>query len=255
MDAPLNLSPPQRARTPEPRENEYRRSIGRPLKRLSSSATIQREAEMEAFLTFEGRPISPSRELDKDTLLDRDRSLSVSPKAIIIDTSSATSPPKSPQTRFSSRPKVALEQYEVFRAIDKKDLDLLGEFRDRAFHFLLERQVGGQTPMVYAMQRGLPYQEVVLFLVGAISQWINRLNDSDFSRPETAKLLKLARANLKFAIDEGLSKLRTGLIASFLQTLVMCEGDRWIRDQITTLSYALRAGAAGKPVEVAGAAV
>ncbi|KAG6873343.1 hypothetical protein C0995_000203 [Termitomyces sp. Mi166 len=259
MDAPAILDPPPRARTPEPRsrENEYRRSIGCPLKRLSSSASIQREAEMEAFLTFEleGRPVPPSRELDWDARLER--SLSVSPGKG-ASTSPSSSPPKSPhtQTRGGARPlKVALEQYEVFSAIDKKDLDLLGEFRDRAFHLLLERQVGGHTPMVYAMQYGLPYQEVVLFLVGAVSQWINRLTDADFSKPETVKLLKLARANLKFAIDEGLAKLQTGLIASFLQTLVMCEGDGWIRDQITTISHALKAGATGKPVEVAGAVV
>ncbi|KAG6879630.1 hypothetical protein C0992_000466 [Termitomyces sp. T32_za158] len=253
MDAPAVLHQPQRALTPEPRENEYRRSIGRPLKRLSSSGTIQREAEVEAFLTFEARPTSPSTEMDRDTRLGC--SLSVSPE-VTIDPASA-SPPKSSQLRssLSTGPKIELEQYEVFRGIDRKDLDSLGEIRDRAFHLLLERQIGGQTPMVYAMQCGLSYQEVVLFLVGAISQWINRLNDSDFLKPETIKLLKLARINLKFAIDEGIAKLRTGLIASFLQTLVMSEGDGWIRDQLTHISYALRAGAIGKPVGVAGAAV
>ncbi|KAG6825389.1 hypothetical protein H0H92_003856 [Tricholoma furcatifolium] len=118
-----------------------------------------------------------------------------------------------------------------------------------------ERQVGGQTPLLYAMQYGKPCEEVILFLVGAISQWINRLNDADFSKPVTMKMLKLARANLKFAIDEGLAKLQTGLIASFLQTLVMCEGDRWIRDQIMTISFALKGKGAENPVEVAGSVV
>ncbi|KAG6819262.1 hypothetical protein H0H93_013618 [Arthromyces matolae] len=263
-----NLSPPPRARTPEERRKEFRRSTGQPIRRLSSSGkhislterhgllilktnvgTIEREAELEALRTFARRPISPS-DLDENSY----RNGTVLSRHGTRDTEETTTLSKSPKTRRLSRT-TALEQYEVFRAIDKKDLDLLGEFRDKAFHLLLERQAGGQTPMVYAMQHGPSYQEVVLFLVGAVSQWINRLNDSDFSKPETAKLLKLSRANLKVAIDEGLTKLQTGLIASFLQTLVMCEGDGWIRDQLTPISFALRAGAAGKAVEVAGSTV
>jgi len=61
--------------------------------------------------------------------------------------------------------------------------------------------------------------------------------------------------NLKLAIDYGLHKSQSDLIASFLQTLVMSEGDKWIRAQVSTVSLALRSGTAGKPVSTASAAV
>lgn len=40
-----------------------------------------------------------------------------------------------------------------------------------------------------------------------------------------------------------------------MQTLVMSEGDKWVRSQISNVSLALRAGTAGKPTETANAAV
>lgn len=61
--------------------------------------------------------------------------------------------------------------------------------------------------------------------------------------------------NLKLAIDYGLHKSQSDLIASFLQTLVMSEGDKWVRAQVSTVSLALRSGTAGKPVSTASAAV
>ncbi|KAG8960062.1 hypothetical protein FRC03_007107 [Tulasnella sp. 419] len=63
--------------------------------------------------------------------------------------------------------------------------------------------------------------------------------------------------NLKLAIDGSLQLHQSDLIASFLQTLVMSEGDRWLTNQIHTISLALRVpdGSEGKPVETAGDAV
>lgn len=60
---------------------------------------------------------------------------------------------------------------------------------------------------------------------------------------------------MKLAIDYGLHKSQSDLIASFLQTLVMSEGDKWVKSQISTVSLALRSGTAGKPVSTAEAAV
>jgi len=61
--------------------------------------------------------------------------------------------------------------------------------------------------------------------------------------------------NLKFAIDYGLSKSQSELIPSFLQTLIMSEGDAWVTGKAADISYALHAGTAGKPVYTAQAAV
>ena len=60
---------------------------------------------------------------------------------------------------------------------------------------------------------------------------------------------------MKIAINEGLAKSQSDLIASFLQTLVMSEGDKWVFAQVATVSRALNSGSEGKPVQVAGEAV
>ena len=61
--------------------------------------------------------------------------------------------------------------------------------------------------------------------------------------------------NLKLAIDYGLQSSQSDLIASFLQTLVMSEGDQWVSAQISNIELALRAGTAGRPVQAAQTAV
>jgi len=73
-------------------------------------------------------------------------------------------------------------------------------------------------------------------------------------KPETKPLLKALRTNLKLAIDYGLAKEQSDLTASFLQTLIMSEGDRWVHAQVATLSLTLRAPD-GKPVKTADTAV
>jgi hypothetical protein len=62
--------------------------------------------------------------------------------------------------------------------------------------------------------------------------------------------------NLKLAIDYGLQSSQSDLLASFLQTLIMSEGDKWVWSQITSVSLALRSNPGeGKPVEAAEMAV
>jgi hypothetical protein len=61
--------------------------------------------------------------------------------------------------------------------------------------------------------------------------------------------------NLKLAIDEGLSKHQSDLISSFMQTLVMSEGDKWVWSQVNTIALALNAGEEGQPVALAGSVV
>lgn len=61
--------------------------------------------------------------------------------------------------------------------------------------------------------------------------------------------------NLKLAIDYGLQRSQSDLIASFMQTLIMSEGEKWVSGQANNTALALRAGTAGKPVHTAEQAV
>ncbi|KAJ8502434.1 hypothetical protein ONZ45_g11765 [Pleurotus djamor] len=131
---------------------------------------------------------------------------------------------------------------------------LLMEIRDRSFPLLL-RKTGDATPLLHAMRIGQSHRDVAIVLLGAFSRWINHLQDDEIKKPQTRVLLKALRANLKLAIDYGLAKSQSDLIASFMQTLVMSEGEKWVRDQTANVSLALRAGTAGKPVNTASSAV
>ena len=61
--------------------------------------------------------------------------------------------------------------------------------------------------------------------------------------------------SLKVAIDYGLQSSQSDLLASFLQTLVMSEGDTWIREQVKFVGAALRRGPSARPVEVARSSI
>jgi hypothetical protein len=130
----------------------------------------------------------------------------------------------------------------------------LMEVRDRAFPLLL-RKTGDATPLLHAMRIGQSHRDVAILLLGAFSRWINHLEDSEIGLPRTRVILKALRTNLKLGIDYGLYKSQSDLVASFMQTLVMSEGEKWIRAQVSSVSLALRSGNAGKPVSTAEAAV
>ncbi|KAG6890959.1 hypothetical protein C0995_000916 [Termitomyces sp. Mi166 len=167
---------------------------------------------------------------------------------------------KEPQVRTSLKgpnhmlmPSVS-QPFEIFRAIERKDLIFLMEVRDRAFPLLL-RKTGDATPLLHAMRIGQSHRDVAIVLLGAFSRYINHLNDEDILKPRTKMILKALRTNLKLAIDYGLAKSQSDLTASFLQTLVMSEGDKWVWAQVSTISHALNAGTAGQPVKAAESAV
>ena len=123
--------------------------------------------------------------------------------------------------------------------------------------------------MVHAIRTG--NKDVAIILLGAFSRYINHLEDADFKKAQTQSHLKILRkccfsacgvakpsnpgVNLKLAINEGLAKSQSELIASFMQTLIMSEGDRWVFSQVSEVARALNSGNEGKPVQVAGAAV
>ncbi len=77
------------------------------------------------------------------------------------------------------------------------------------------------------------------------------IRPSAFIIDTTSKTHVCVGANLKLAIDYGLQNAQSDLIASFLQTLIMSEGEKWVRDQTSNVALALRAGTQGKPVATA----
>jgi len=123
------------------------------------------------------------------------------------------------------------------------------EVRDRAFHLLL-RKTGDVTPLLHAMRIGKSHRDVAILLLGALSRWVNHLDDSDLQDNKTKPLLKALRTNLRLAIDYGLQQSQSDLLASFMQTLVMSEGDRWVLSSCSSVATALQT-ADGKPVAVA----
>lgn len=64
-------------------------------------------------------------------------------------------------------------------------------------------------------------------------------------------LLFVSGTNLKLAIDYGLHKQQEDLIASFMQTLIMSEGEGWVSDQTAAIAVSLRLGPEGNPVATA----
>jgi len=57
------------------------------------------------------------------------------------------------------------------------------------------------------------------------------------------------------AIDYGLQSSQSDLLASFMQTLVMSEGDVWIQEHVKLVGTALRQGSSACPVKVARTSV
>ncbi|KAI0698925.1 hypothetical protein BC835DRAFT_1333432 [Cytidiella melzeri] len=228
------------------------------LERLPSTGFLQREAESLAPKSMiKQLRRSPSPPLDEPQSPGPDSSSSMH---------SADEEPKSPRQRRDSvwstistavnasrklsqgkAPAKArkIEPYQIFSAVEKKDVMFLMEVRDRDFEMLL-RKNGDVTPLLHAMRIG--NQEVAVTLLGAFSRYINQLQDEEMALPRTKTRLKALRTNLKLAIDFGLQTHQSDLIASFLQTLVMSEGDKWVSQQAATIGGLLREGSEGKPV-------
>ncbi|WVR08454.1 hypothetical protein IAU60_005509 [Kwoniella sp. DSM 27419] len=135
------------------------------------------------------------------------------------------------------------QAYELYRAIDKHDIEFLMRVRDHAFHLLLQKN-GAEFPIVYASRLGDQWRDVVILLVGALSRYVNHLDPEDFDKPETKNTLKSLRANLKLAIDHTLLHLPPGqtplLLSSYLQVLIMSEGDSFLHKSMQSVSLLLR---------------
>lgn len=228
--------------------------------RLPTTGFLQREAEQNApkavlrQLRRSPTPPSPTTEYHDAT---EDTPPHVGRRGSVSSSSEQSSPKQSLFTFSRSQPSGGWKEpqpFEVFRAIEHKDIMFLMEVRDRAFPLLL-RKTGNATPLLHAMRIGQSHRDVAVLLLGAFSRWINHLEDSEIGLPRTRVILKALRTNLKLGIDYGLYKSQSDLVASFMQTLVMSEGEKWIRAQVSSASLALRSGNTGKPVSTAEAAV
>ena len=71
-----------------------------------------------------------------------------------------------PTAGFKTRP----QAYELYAAIDRKDIDYIMRVRDHAFGLLLEKNAG-EFPVVYAARRGEGWRDVTILLIGAMSRW------------------------------------------------------------------------------------
>lgn len=226
--------------------------------RLPSTAFLQREAEHAAPKAFSRQLRDNRTPTSSPTSAFQSESEEQGGHTRRTSISSLASP-SSPSSSFAkfvtpSKTWKDPQPFEIFRAVERKDIMFLMEVRDRAFQLLLHK-TGDATPLLHAMRIGQSHRDVAILLLGAFSRWINHLEDSEMQLPKTRVILKALRINLKLAIDYGLHKSQSDLIASFLQTLVMSEGDKWVRAQVHTVSIALRTGNAGKPVSTAQAAV
>jgi hypothetical protein len=97
-------------------------------------------------------------------------------------TSSASNGPTQP---FANPP----QAYELYKAIDKHDLEFIMRVRDHAFHLLLQKNAG-EFPIVYASRIGMTHRDIVVLLVGALSRYVNHLEDEDFEKKETKGMLR-----------------------------------------------------------------
>ncbi|KAK0468307.1 uncharacterized protein EV420DRAFT_1503720 [Desarmillaria tabescens] len=223
--------------------------------RLPSTAFLQREAESvapnEILRQLRRTPSPSSSPPAEDDGFTHTRSSSVSTASASVRSNAKYKPT---DIQSLGAPWKEPQPFEVFRAVERKDIMYLMEIRDRAFHLLL-RKSGDATPLLHAMRIGQSHKEVAIILLGAFSRWVNHLDEADIQKPKTKALLKALRTNLKLAIDYGLAQSQSDLTASFLQTLIMSEGDKWVWDQVSNVSLALRAGTAGEPVKAASSAV
>nr|ODN90075.1 hypothetical protein L203_01995 [Cryptococcus depauperatus CBS 7841] len=141
------------------------------------------------------------------------------------------------------------QAYELYRAIDRKDIDFIMRVRDHSFKLLTQKN-GTDFPIVYAARLGTGWRDVVVLLVGALSRYVNHLEQEDFEQTETKGILKALRRSslfLKLAIDHSLHSTSPQLLSSYLQVLIMSEGDSFLHKATYDLSLQLR-DPAGRPV-------
>ncbi|KAI0049626.1 hypothetical protein FA95DRAFT_1556719 [Auriscalpium vulgare] len=144
------------------------------------------------------------------------------------------------------------EPWRILNAVENENLEYLAQIRDRAFPMLLHN-IGRTSPLIHAMVVRKP--QVEIFLLGCFSRYVNNLEEDDYLNPEIMTNLRLLKGNLYSAISRGNDLSITDLIPSYVQVLVMIEGNRWIKQTVAHVAEALRYGHERHPVARAESAV
>ncbi|ODN86094.1 hypothetical protein L198_07387 [Cryptococcus wingfieldii CBS 7118] len=224
-----------------------------PASALAQESTFQSELELDR----QTRQIKQEKEL-QEALQDQQWSVE---RAQVRDQQGTWSKhQKKPDLRPSISDKWGQSQafahppqaWELYRAIDKHDIEFIMRIRDHSFKMLLQKS-GPDFPIVYAARLGPQWRDIVIILVGALSRYVNHLDPEDFEKKETKDILKGLRVNLKLAIDYSLHSSSPHLLASYLQVLIMSEGDEFIHKSISSLALLFRSSPLNqtKPVQSA----
>jgi hypothetical protein len=96
---------------------------------------------------------------------------------------------------------------------------------------------------------------VAVLITGALSRYVNNIPADQPPTKEEKALLRGVRTNLKLAINYSIAIEETSLLSSYLQVVVMSEGDKWVRATAQNVALALRAGKRGRPVETARSSI
>jgi hypothetical protein len=162
---------------------------------LPSASSLEKEsiASSELELDRQARQIARERELaealqDQQFEIDRQNARNSSFWTIGKGKGKAkagTSSTSGPTQGFTHPP----QAYELYKAIDKHDIEFIMRVRDHAFHLLLQKNAG-EFPIVYAGRIGKTHRDIVILLIGALSRYVNYLEDEDFEKKETKGTLK-----------------------------------------------------------------
>lgn len=98
------------------------------------------------------------------------------------------------------------QAYELYQAIDRKDIEFIMRVRDHAFHLLLQKNAG-QFPILYAARIGPGHRDIVILLIGALSRFVNQLEDDEFEKKETRNTLKALRSNVSSDSEGSATRL------------------------------------------------
>lgn len=166
---------------------------------LPLSASLDKEslASSELELDRQARQVQRERDLaealqDQQFAVDRqaarNTSLWTRLHSRTRSSTSASTAGSGPTQPFASPP----QAYQLYQAIDKHDIEFIMRVRDHAFGLLLAKNAG-EFPIVYASRIGPTHKDIVVLLVGALSRYVNRLEDEDYEKKETRGILRALR--------------------------------------------------------------